>query len=220
MNVVILCMARCGSDWVGDIIKYIYERLYGKELKIHYENDRGLISNEVVEGWHNIYNVDPKILLKLGYDKILIIKRPLEVMKQVHALHHGYIEEYESYEHMQRERPGFFKKIELYHDLIYNQQLDPEKVLIVNLEDLNKYTHSIFEEIINFLGFKLSLLQKIKLLFRILRNKVRPFVVPCKAVERDWEVYSTMLPKGHEVCDRLKIIEKLKKNEVEICQML
>ena len=118
MNVIFLSMARCGVSWVGETIAQIYFRLYGKPLEINYENDRTEISKSLVEGWHSIQNVDPKVLLDLGYDKILIIKRELETMKEVHAHYHGYMELYGNLENMKHDRPGFFEKIELYHKLM------------------------------------------------------------------------------------------------------
>ena len=221
MNVVILSMGRCGISWAMDTIKKIYSRLYGKELTIDYEADRVEISNTLVKGWHSIYNVDPMELLKRGYDKILIVRRPLETMKYEHAKFYGYLEHYTSYEHMQQEREGFFEVIELYWKLIYTQTevLQDPRVLMVDLKDLNNYTYSTFEEIIEFLEFKLTIMQKIRLFFRILRDKINPFVIACKPTQRNWDVYSAQLPRGHELCNRLQFIEKITKNEEIICQM-
>jgi len=211
MNVIFLSMARCGISWIGDTLKEVYKQLYGKELQIHYENDRAMISNTLVEGWHSVYDVDLKVLLKLGYDKVLIIKRDLETMKEAHAKFHGYFEIYDSYEAMQQERPAFFERIEKTYDLLYNQELDDPRIIIISLEDLNNYTHDTFNEIIQFLDFKLSLLQKIKLFLRILRNKIKPFVIPTRPPKRNWDVFSAILPKGTPVCNRLQFIDKLAK---------
>lgn len=219
MNVVILSMWRCGVSWTGDVIKDIYERLYGKELKIHYENNRAIVSHKLVKGWSNVYDVDPRVLLYLGYDKIIIIKRDLETMELEHAKYKGYLEQYDSLEQMRLIRPGFFERIRLQYDLIYNQEINDPRVLIVSLEDLNNHTHDTFNEIIEFLEFKMSLKQKIKLFIRILRNKVKPFVVPINPDNRNWSVYSGMLPKGTELCNRLKYMNKIQNNEVKIiCQ--
>ena len=211
-------MQRCGVSWVGDTIRDIYKCLYGKELNIHYEDNRAQISNTLVEGWHNVYDIDPKILLNLGYDKIIIVKRGLERMKHAHAKFHGYLEMYVSLERMKIERPAFFQRIELQYDLLYNQELNDPRVLIVSLEDLNNYTNDIFNEIIEFLEFKLNFIQKIKFFLRVLRNKVKPFVIPTNPPERNWSVYSALLPKGTEICDRLKYIQKIEEVKI-ICQM-
>ncbi len=136
-NVIFLSMRRCGVSWVGDTIKLIYKNLYGKDLKIHYENDRDLISNNLVKGWNGTYNIDPNILLNLGYDKIIIIKRDLDDLKQEYAYYHGYLEMYGTLDNMKEKRPAFFEVIELYYKLIYEQNLEDPRVLIVDLKDLN-----------------------------------------------------------------------------------
>lgn len=198
---------------MGETIAQIYERLYGKPLKINYEKDRGKVSHNLIEGFTGVYDIDPKILLDLGYDKVLIIKRELETMKKVHAHYQGYLEQYGSYENMQKERPAFFEKIELYHKLLYDQNLNDSRVLIVNLEDLNNFTYASFDEIIKFLEFKLSFIQKIKFFSRVLRNKIMPFVIATNPDERNWNIHSAMLPKGTELCQRLKYLKKI---EIEV----
>ena len=163
MNVILLSTQRCGMSWVGKIISQIHKCFYGKELKIVYEHNRSLVSLNLIKGWTGVYEIDPKVLLNLGYDKILIIKRDLESMKEAHALYHGYMELYDSYENMKKERPAFFERIELVYKLLYEQEeiKNNPKVLIVSLEDLNNYTYSTFNEITEFLEFKLSFKQKI-----------------------------------------------------------
>jgi hypothetical protein len=211
MNVVFLSMPRCGISWVGDVIKHIYERLYGKPLEINYENDRVLISRTLVKGWHSVYDIDPKVLINLGYDKIIIVKRELEAMKEAHAFYQGYMENYGTLENMKKERPGFFERLELYYKLIYeqNEVINHPNVLIVNLEDLNDYTYATFNEIIKFLNFKLSFIQKLRLFSRVLKNKIMPFVVPVNPSERNWNINSAMLPKGQELCLRLQYLKKI-----------
>jgi len=196
-------------SWVGEIISQIHKTFYGTSLDIIYESPRGLTSRNLLKGWHGVYEIDPKVLLNLGYDKILIIKRDLDKIKEAHAFYHGYMEIYGSLENMEKERPAFFERIELAHKLLYDQNLNDPRIFIVNLEDLNNYTYSTFKEIIEFLDFKLSLKQKIKLFIRILRNKINPFVIPINPKERNWNIYSTLLPKGQELCERLKYLEKI-----------
>ena len=213
MNVVILSMRRCGVSWVFEAISQVHERLFGKPLPIDYEKERAIVSHNLLEGYTGVYDLDPKVLLDLGYDKILIIKRDLETMKEKHAHYQGYMEKYGSLEQMKIERPAFFERIELQYNLIYNQKLNDKRILIVNLEDLNNYIYSSFNEIIEFLEFKLSFIQKIKLFIRILRNKIKPFIVPINPSERNWNIYSAMLPKGQELCQRLLYLKKI---EVEV----
>jgi len=215
MNVIILSMKRCGISWLGDIIKDIYMRLYNKELKINYENDRIETTHTLLKGWNHVCDVDPKVLLQLGYDKVLIVKRDLETMKLAHAKFHGYLESYKSYEAMQQEREGFFQRIEMTHKLLYDQELNDPRVLIVRLEDLNNYTYATFTEIIEFLEFKLTFKQKIKFFLRVLKNKIKPFVIACNPTERNWDVFSALLSKGTDLCNRLQYIEKIT-NEVKI----
>jgi hypothetical protein len=208
-------MKRCGVSWIGEVISQIHERLYGRPLFINYEEDRGKVSNNLLEGWTGVYDVDPKVLIQLGYDKILIVKRELEAMKEAHAYYHGYIEMYGSIENMKKNRPAFFDKIELYHDLIYHQEevKNNPKVLIVSLENLNNYTYSTFNEIIDFFDFKLSFKQKLKFFKRVLKDKIKPFVIPTNPKERNWNIHSALLPKGQELCERLKYLKKI---EIEV----
>ena len=211
MNVVFLSTGRCGVSWVGDIIAQIYYRLYGKEIKINYEVDRIEASHKIISGWNGLYDIDPKILINLGYDKILIIKRKHKTLERVHAHYQGYLEQYGSLEHMKELRPAFFEKLALYYKLLYEQEevnIHPN-VLLVSLEDLNNYTYSSFNEIIEFLGFKLSFIQKLKYFLRVLKDKIRPFVVPVNPEYRNWKIYSALLPKGRELCNRLQYLNKI-----------
>jgi len=215
MNVIFVSMARCGVSWIGETISLIHERLYGKLLNINYENDRGLLSHVITDGWNSIYDVDPKILLELGYDKIIIVKRDLETMKEAHAYYQGYLENYGTLERMKEERPAFFERIELQYKLLYEQDdvNNNPKVLLVSLEDLNNYTHSTFAEIITFLDFKLSFIQKVKLFLRVLKDTIRPLVIAVKPENRNWNIYSANLPKGQELCVRLQYLKKI---EIEV----
>ncbi len=213
MNVVILSMQRCGISWIFETISQIHERLFGEPLEINYEKERSIVSRNLLEGYTGVYDIDPKVLLALGYNKILIIKRDLETMKRVHAHYQGYMEKYGSLERMKEERPAFFERIELQYNLLYNQNLNNKRILIVNLSDLNNYTHSTFNEIIKFLEFKLSFIQKIKLFLRVLKDKIRPFVIATNPDERNWNIYSASLPKGQELCNRLNYLKKI---EIEV----
>ena len=107
------------------------------------------------------------------------------------------------------------RKIELYHSLLYDQEeiKNNPKVLIVSLEDLNNYTYSTFNEIIEFFNFKLSFRQKLGLFSRVLKDTIKPFVVATNPKERNWNIYSALLPKGHEVCERLQFLKKI---EIEV----
>lgn len=211
MNVVILSMPRCGVSWIGEVLSQLHERLFGIPLEITYEKDRAKVSRTLVKGITGVYNIDPTVLLNLGYDKIIIIKRELENLKKAQAHYHGYQEQYGTYENMVEARPGFFEKIELYYELLYEQEnvLQNPRVLLVSLEDLNNYTYSCFKEIMDFLGFKLSLKNKIKFILRVLKDNIRPFIVATNPLERDWNIYSALLPKGHALCARLQFLEKI-----------
>lgn len=209
MNVILLSMRRCGMSWVGEILSQIHKTFYGKELTINYEEDRSLVSRNLIKGWTGVYEIDPKVLLNLGYDKILIIKRDLETMKEAHAFYHGYQEMYGSLEDMKKDRSSFFERIELAHKLLYDQNLNDPRILIISLEDLNNYSYSTFNEIIDFLEFNLSFIQKIKFFIRVMRNKIKPFIIPINPTDRNWNIYSTILPKGYELCERLEYLEKI-----------
>jgi len=122
---------------------------------------------------------------------------------------------------MKEGRPAFFERIELQHALLYDQDIQDERLKIFSLEDFNNQPHETFTELVEFLQFKLTFKQKITLFFRILRNKVNPLIVPCNPTERDWDVYSAFsLGGSNKLCERLKYLKQLKKNEEIIsCQM-
>jgi len=214
-NVVILSMRRCGISWIFDAIKKIHVQLHGKTLDFQYENDRELISNNLIPGIHQIYDVDPQVLLNLGYDKIIAIKRELEIMKIEHAKYYGYLETHDSYEVMQEQRPAFFEKIRLYYELLYEQEIHDERYKVFSLEDFNNYTYSTFEELYDFLEFKFSFIQKIKFIIRVFKNHVRPFMLPIVPKDRNWSLYSAMLPRGHVLCNRLEYMKQLEQHELK-----
>lgn len=210
MNLMILSRMRCGSSWVGKVLSDTHEVLKGKPIEWGYERFRPLASKTLLKGFNSVHDVDPKILLNLGYT-VICIERDLETMKRVHALFFGYADE-RGYESLLQERPAFFEKIELYHKLLYGQNIKHKRYLQVRLEDLNNYTSDTFKEIIDFLGWKMSFRQKIKFLIK----KRNILIVATAPPERNWEIYSDFLAKGHEVCPRLKQIEITTKKEVKI----
>jgi len=206
-------MPRCGCSWVMETLKKIYKIMHGKDLRVHYEVNRSLASNHLLSGINVVYDIDPKILLNLGYDKILIIKRDKENLEKSMAIYHGYQENYGTLENMKIERPGFFQKFDLLYDLIYNQNINDSRILIVSLEDLNNHVHEMFNKIIDFLEFKMTFRQKMRLFYHFIRNKIKPLVIPVHPPERDFEIYSTILSKEQKLCNRLQYLQKIRENK-------
>jgi hypothetical protein len=214
MNVIFLSMNRCGVSWLGEILKDLYHQCKGKPLEIKYEVSRERASRECLKGWNTVYDIEPQILLNLGYDKILILQRGLEAMEEAHTVYHGYQEIYDTIDQMKRERPAFFERIRLQYQLLYERTPESERILKVSLEDLNNHTIHEFRKITDFLGIKMSFWRKLILLFT---NKLQPILVPVKP-ERDWEVYSTPLPSEYELCNRLQYLKKIRGKKIQ-CQM-
>lgn len=208
-NVIFLSMRRCGISWICEILKKLYFIYHGKALEIVYEADRALISHQLVRGYHSVHDIDPNVLLNVGYDRVIAIKRELETMKHAHAQYHGYLEQYENYEQMKELRPGFFERIEMQYRLLYQQEIKNERFKILDLADFNNHCHASFNELIEFLGFKFTFTRKIKLFMNILRNKVTPLIIPVKPTERNWEIYSSLLKKDFPLCNRLTFMKKI-----------
>jgi len=191
MNVIVVSTERCGISWICKIISKIHEGMFGVPIEWNYEISRVDSRKKhlpLPQRWNTVYNIDPQKLVDRDYDRVLIIQRDLkELLKAQIVYWHNEL----SYIGLDNET--LLEKTKRYWKLVYEKEIINPKCLRVRLEDLNQYTVATFNEILDFLNFP---------------TFGRPVVIPTSPPNRNWESYSSVLPKGHNLFKRLEEIDE------------
>lgn len=204
LNVMVLSTERCAISWIAFVISNVHEAMFGEPIEWSFEVSRVISTRKrfpIIKGWSNVYNVKPEQLLEKEYDKVLVIQRDFEELKKAHLLYNREDIIYDIYQtgedDIKKREEAMMKSLKKDYDIVYGREIDDPRYHKVHLEDLNKYTVATFNEVLDFLNFP---------------SHGRPAIVPVSPPHRNWEAYSSILPKGHEICKRLKEIdEKYKK---------
>lgn len=191
MNIIVVSTERCGISWVCKIISEIHEKMFGTCPEWNYEISRVDARKKhlpLPQGWNTVYNIDPQKLVDRDYDRVLIIQRDLKELLKAQIIYwHNEL----SYIGLDNE--SLLEKTKRYWNLVYGKKISSPKCLRIRLEDLNNYTVSTFNEILDFLNFP---------------SFSRPVLIPISPPNRNWEAYSSVLPKGHNLFKRLEEIDE------------
>ena len=191
MNVIVLSTERCGISWICKLISRIHESMFNIPIKWNYEISPLEAKKKhlpLPKGWNTVYNVDPGKIVERDYDRVLIVQRDLITLLKAQTVYwHNEL----SYTGLNEET--LLGKIERHWKLVYGKEVNNPKCLKVRLEDLNNYTIESFHEILDFLNFP---------------TFGRPVIIPTSPPNRNWESYSSVLPKGHNLFKRLQEIDE------------
>jgi len=195
MNIIMVSNERCGISWIAKTISRIHESMFGTYPKWNFEVSKVIARKKhlpIFKGWSTVYDTDPQKLIDHGYDRVLIIQRDYNELLKAHLLY-----EYDavSDDHAIQNEELVRNRLKKYYEIIYGKEIDNKKCLKIRLEDLNKYTIATFNEILDFLNFP---------------SYGRPIIIPTSPPQRNWEAYSSILPKGHKLCNRLEKIDEIK----------
>lgn len=194
MNIIILSTERCGVSWVARVISQVHYKMFSTSPEWNFEISRVEARKKhlpLPQGWNTVYNVKPQALLEHGFDRVLVIQRDMKELFKAHML---YNRDELNNEYVAPNEEAMINQLERYYKIVYEEKINNPKYLKVHLEDLNKYTVATFNEILDFLNFP---------------SHSRPIIVPTSPPHRNWEAYSSILPKKHELCKRLRDIDKV-----------
>ena len=181
-NVILLSMERHGCSWLGALISEVHKQVYNEVIHWNYEVSRIIAIDEkynLPKGYSSVYYVSPKWLLNREYDKILILQRDLQSLKEKMA--HYYFPDLKP-ETVFKKHPEFEEKIEFYYDLVFDESVknDP-RIHWMSVFNWNFYTVATASLMFDFLGFP----------------KKRPVILPINRRERDFDISGTILRQGH-----------------------
>jgi len=200
LNIIVSATERCGVSWFCSIISLFYKQMYGGEIdKWNFIASRlmaGHINYPILKGWNTVQWVPIEKIIRKPYDKIILLQRSLESLKESLFIYYFAEKEYEEEKDKEKYK-HWFKKIERYYEKVYAEN-DHPNVLRVHLEDLNNYTVATFNEILDFLGFL---------------KEGRPIIIPINPHDRVWQTFSSILDKGQIVNQRLQNIHKKYNNK-------
>jgi len=139
----------------------------------------------IPKGWCNVYDIDPRLLIKKDYDRIIIVHRDLKTLMVVNSL-------YYPLDLSEDQRKRFKIRHKKDYEKVYGYEIDDPRFLRVDLDDFSNYTVSVFNEVMDFLNFP-----------EMGRPKITPIIPP---ELRNWEVFSSLLERGQPVSNTLKRI--------------
>jgi hypothetical protein len=244
MKILLISMERSGSSWVGAHMSIEHMKIYGKMPLWNHECDRryavfkkvktkdGIVTIETPKGWTSVYEVNPKEALEKDFDKVILLQKDLEALKEdICKYNHPkawaleqelkknpkLLDEEESLkkycETYRKDRDGnieyidkkkgleeldFFVRLRRaierdWHNM-FSQEIEDPKLYKFALEDLNNFTEWEWDKLLDFLEFPE-------------RSRCHSF-----AVNRNWQVFSDVLPTGIAICPRLRQLQEIHPN--------
>lgn len=196
-NVIITSFRLSAIGWFSGILSEIHEAIYDIPIKWNYEISRfecTRVRRPLPQGWCTVWEANPLILANRGFDKILVVKRPLKDILEAcswYSLQKGCEEACKD-----KENKRFFDTIKRKYHKLYDIEYNNKRVYYANIEDLNRNPVQEFKKICEFLGFKMSKF---------------PVLIPIK-VKKDWEVYAGY-NKGLELDKQLTLLKEARSNE-------
>jgi len=194
LNVIFVSMERCGISWIIRNLSRIHEYMFGVGIDFIPEISPIVATRNRLllhKGYCNVYNVNPLDLLNKKdpngeqYDRVIIIKRDKKILKLVHEFWYP-----PDIPEVIREK--FRKDFDKNYDLVYGHEIHDPRCIEFDLDDFNNYTVSTFNELMDFLNFP---------------KERRPILIVVP-IARDWEAFSSILNRGHELCKNLKEVSK------------
>ncbi len=221
-SVIVLSVERSGGSWMCAIISEIHKRFYGKPIYWDFEISRLMAIHEKYNlpiTYSTVYYVKPSWLLKRGYDKIIILQKPLDLI--IEAMVRYRIPKF-SVEEAKRVYPDYIKKIEFYYNFVYGDKIEDPRILRVQLSDLNNYTVEEYGRVLDFLEYPYRIkahttlqwcenydkehpmceAQECGKCMTFQPKKERPILLPIR-VKRDWDLQATIINKGHPFGPRI-----------------
>jgi len=142
-------------------------------------------------GWIDVIGADPQVLLDRGFDKVIHVSRNFNDLCVVLAQYHRRARTPAEIIDLVLNEPKFFSNIKKKWEKQQSEINDP-RFLRITLEDWNNFTFQIFNRLLDFLEFP---------------EENRPFLIPVKSINRDFEGYScSFLEPDQEVCENLEVI--------------
>lgn len=205
LKILLISMERSGSSWFGAHMSIEHMKIYGFLPLWNHECDRryavfkevytddDILEIETPKGWTSVYDVDPRETLDKDFDKIILLEKPLEAIKNdICKYNHPAKWKQEQDTGKEDEFLGRLrKKIEQYWNQMFIHDIDDPKLYHIKLDELNNFTEWEWMKFCNWLGFPE-------------RSQAHPF-----AVNRNWQVFSDVLPTGYPLCARLRQIQEM-----------
>lgn len=219
-KVLMISEERSGSSWVAAHISIEHMKVFGILPKWNHECDRryavfkkvktkdGIWEVVTPEGWTSVYDIDPRDALKKDFDKIILLEKPLDQLKEdIIKLNHpkkwllkNGIKEYpkllkdpqvkKDLDYINR----LEKKIEKWWNIMFGEEFDDPRVYHMKLENLNNYTEMEWMKFCNWFGFPEY-------------SQTHVF-----AVNRNWQKYSDVLPINYPIGMKIRQVEETDPN--------
>lgn len=212
MNVIITSTNLSGVGWFTRVLSKLHKEMFGTPIRWQYEVPRSAILSKrrpILRGWLNTFDADPQKLVEKGYDKVICLHRPFEDLldswkwfKKRIPIKTRLLMEPRYTEYLKR-------RWQCYEDNTFKH---PNYIKLW-LPDLNNFAVREYNRVMDFLGWRsniksLSVLdwcmnynsdsmmcefQECGKCMSFKPKKNRPFIVPVKVVEKDWDTFGTYM---------------------------
>lgn len=195
MNVIITHSSRSAISEIFGYVSLAYFYHFNEPLLINFEANYFEATRSrrpLLEGWNDVINADPQILLDRGYDKVIHVNRDLLDLAESLALYHRRTKSKEDIIKLAMDEPRFFANIKKKWDKL-QKEIDDSRFLRITLNEWNNFTFQTFNKLLDFLEFP---------------KEKRPFLIPVKS-NKDFEGYScSFLEPEYEVCENIEVIRR------------
>lgn len=191
MNILMVSMERSGSSWLAAHISEFHKECYGILPLWNHEISRSKAIRESYElpiGWNSVYDVGIKEVLKRPYDKIILLQKDYDdLCRDLWLYNHP--DKTEDDEFMVRLR----KSVRKYWDMMFDVEFDDPRLIRLRIEELNNFTFWEMNRLLDHLEFK---------------KHGRCHIMAVNPPDRNWQVYSDLLPTGMKLCGNLRRIQE------------
>ena len=216
-NVILTTLELGGVGWLTSIISEVWNAMHPGVYKLRWRYETSVFEatrdrRPLPEGWTHTFNADPGLLLTRGFDKIMVLQKPLVDCYYAGAffMHpHKKLEEIE---------PRYFEGIKRrWIQLEKYRDHKSDNFLFLDINEINNDTVNEFNKILDFLDFP---------------KEGRPMIIPVK-VWRNWECYSNIQKSANswfeehdpsfnldELVDRKRMHSHIMLQDLEILERL
>lgn len=195
MNIIFCSLERCGISWIIKSLSPYHEFMFGKPIEFTRNNaeiNPQIATKErfpLPRGWNNVYCVDPELLLKRPYDRVVVVQRDLDEQEWVDRVY--YAQESLAESHIEK----LIKKMkEQEYPIVYKEDITDPRYIKIQLSDLNNTSEDSFNKLMDFLNFP---------------RAGRPPVLRVKPEDTNFEAWSAVLPQGFKLSGRLAKMDHL-----------
>ena len=159
-NVIVTSFRLSAVGWVTGVLSEIHKAIYGLPIRWGYEISKFECTRArrpLPMGWNTTWDANPLTLAERGFDKVIcLVRDKLDIFIACCWYDHQKSLSEVLTEAVMNKNYGYVESIIGMYNRLYTTKYVNEKLLYVNIENLNKNTVKGFKEICEFLEFDMK----------------------------------------------------------------